>query len=347
MSSPRRQKNTEETNAPPLSRSSKGYTFSMKEHPTTTYIKPVRESYAKFSKVLHEFAEKCFISKTNPELLNQLTLVSRSFDHFIQQASIFYQGVNLDPRGRTSIQTSSLSKAARTFVDNWIDLANIMNDVYGTGLSRFYNLIPQYFASLQLDFDQTLISFENYSFKTDVPAGAVRRMSNKVYRFKDRAHRLLNKCNNSNRDELENGEYFRSIQAFVQEIHTFFRVDVPKQTLVTGDILKIKSQVNISAGELERFAAGTLGFGDQVEATKKSFIECNSSIEKLFEAMDFPFELKIEFVDETPVAEQQIIQNDTEKEDSGNDEAEMHLEKLQKQLNDIDSTIGQGLDSLK
>ena len=125
-------------------------TYTLKEHPTTTFILPLKDTYKNLQKLIHKYSVECYLSETMPEMATQFVLVTKSFEHFTELANGFYQGVNLSPRGRTSLRTSALQVAARALVENWMDFIDIMNDVFHHGLIYFYQLIPKYFAHLFL-----------------------------------------------------------------------------------------------------------------------------------------------------------------------------------------------------
>ena len=342
-------------------------TYTMHQHPTNIYIIPLKKNFSDFRNKMHEYSVKCFLCETMPQMSNQMTLVSKSFEHFIEVANQFYQGVNLSPRGRTSLHTSALQKAARPLVENWIDFINIMNDVFHRGITQFYSLIPKYYHNLQRDLDLTIASFDDYSYKTDVPAGSIRKLKLEVQKLKVAGQKLCKRCNSSKRKEMESGAYLERAQRYIDRIYKFFNVSVPKQTITSGSVFKVRTKVYTSCGELADVITGAQMFAPLSESVKESIINFNDGLEDLLNKMEFPFCLKldVEKWDESDSdddnekkhttrsrnvdAENDVIEEDDdsvplspEKQIAGD-----HIDKLKNQLKDIDAKIDEAQEMLK
>lgn len=307
------------------------------EHPSISFIRPVSDAYKIFDIAIHEFARKCCVSETSPDLLNQLTILTKSFNHFINQCKAFYQGVNINPRGRTSITSSSIQKAARILIENWADFTFILNTVIIEGLSRFYPVAQGHFDTLDLDLDKMRESMAQYSFKTDAPAGSVRKMDEKVKYFKTRLQMLRKQCSPQFSSDIESGYYQKNITLFMEELKSFFRVDIPRQTLVTSDVLKIQSRLNISTNALEKITSAAMLFNDGCESAKKAVVDMNETLEKLLAQMEFPFSLKIEFAcfeDEEEKKQEEKYENEL-----SNQEMIKKIRSLQGKLRGLDEEI--------
>ena len=268
-------------------------TYRMKQHPTSMYILPLKKEFTEFKDKIHDYSIKCYLSETMPQMVNQLTLVTKSFENFIEMANTFYQGVDISPRGRTSLSTSALQKGAKALVENWMDFIEIMNSVFHTGISQFYSLIPKYFNLLQLDLDETLRSFDSYGYKTDVPAGAIRKLKLEVQKLKVRGNNLCEKCNPSKRADMESGAYQAKAEKFIKQIYKFFNVSVPKQTITSGLVFKVRTKVYQSCGELDKVISGAKVFGPMSEEVKECIINFNDKLENILNIMEFPFTLSL------------------------------------------------------
>ena len=338
-------------------------TYTMSQHPTNMYIIPLKKNFAEFKEKMHEYSVKCFLCETMPQMSNQMTLVSKSFENFIEVANQFYQGVNLSPRGRTNLHTSALQKAARPLVENWMDFIHIMNDVFKRGMEQFYTLIPKYYKNLQRDLDITIASFDEYSYKTDVPAGSIRKLKMEVSKLKVMGQRLCKQCNESKRKEMESGAYLEKAQRFIDRIYKFFNVSVPKQTITSGSVFKVRTKVYTSCGELADVITGAQNFAPLSQGVKESIINFNDGLEDLLNKMEFPFCIKLDIEDENTesqrVKSRGAAQQEDEYEyedDDGYDDVPLspekqiagdHIDKLQNQLKDIDAKIDTAQEMLK
>lgn len=307
-------------------------TYTLKQHPTTTFILPLKDTYKNLAKLIHQYSVECYLSETMPEMATQFVLVSKSFEHFMELANQFYQGVNLSPRGRTSLRTSALQVAARALIENWMEFIEIMNDVFHHGLSFFYQLIPKYFAAVNEDLNITLESFKSYSYKTDVPAGAIRRLKDEVYNLQDVGAHICKQCQPKYCPNLEDGEFLKTAKKFIDRIFKFFSVTLPKQTITSGQVFKCRSRINASCGELEAVIKGAMKFKDLSEEVKAQIIEVNKGMDLILTQMEFPFGLQLDVIFDEGYEEP--VDRDV-----SNDVAKEKIDALKHQIREASNTI--------
>lgn len=267
--------------------------FQHKSSCFSEILSPFRNSFKDTTDMLHTFGSTCLVDQFAPSLANQFKRVTIMYDQFCNQANNMIG--SLRPNVKESMCTSVMLKTSQILANEWGEFINAFNEVVDTGPSPCFQLVANTLTQVHSKLREVSDCFAVGALKSTISTCFIEKIRSETLLLKKEslaAFRLPSKVRDATFDYAD---YNRRIQKIVICSGKLFSKSSLKISMATGEMMRMKMDLNIACNELLHIIDGISNFHAMASATRVEIARTSNNLDSLFERLKIPLSLKLEF----------------------------------------------------
>lgn len=296
-------------------------TFHRKANGFSEILTPFRNSYSDTTNILHTFGTTCLVDQFAPALTNQFKRVNTIYDQFCNQANNMIG--SLRPNIKESMCTSVMLKTSQILANEWGEFINTFNQIVDAGPTPCFQLAANSLTQVNAKLKELTDCFAIGALHSTVSRNFVDNIQTEAMALKREsmaAFRLPSKVCDATFDFAD---YNKRIRKVVTKSGKLFSRSTLKISMATGEMMRIKVDLNIACNELLHVIDALENFSSIASATRAEIARTSNILDSLFDRLRIPLSLKLEF--------------DGDEEDKPDNEIQQEKEQLARQNERIDS----------
>lgn len=243
---------------------------------------------------------KCSLSTLEPTLSKQLTTVDRTFTTFCELANNMAGSIRPGlPPGQTMC-TSIVLKASQTLLYDWSDLIDAFNQTVEAGPVPVLQVFAESLKNIAARLAQLGDCVAVGSIRSSISQAAVMDVREEVLAMRREATAAFRLP--SRAAPVPDGLVPRT-RAVIRRISGLFARSSPRCSMATGEIMRMKVDLNAECNRLIEIVTGIENFGEMANSLRVAIANASVEIDKAFVALRIPLRLKLEFDEEEEDAE--------------------------------------------
>lgn len=266
-----------------------------------TRLKDAEEQFNALSSYVREFSTSCSINTIQPNFMADYAMFEREFHLFIQYAIHEINSARPYANERAAFKTSGLYKAAEKMIGQWTDFINLLNSIIEQGLTPMCELLIQYFTNMLQTLNEVSTIFPAGNYKSDVCIGEMRKIKTNLITTKKAAINFMTNYNDMSEEEEEIAQKLaKKMKQINTEILLVCNHLIPKSTMTTGEMMRVKTALNLACGDVIRIILGAAHYITMAAQVKMEIYNLNNQFDKLFDELGLDCHVELTFNQTVP-----------------------------------------------
>jgi hypothetical protein len=233
---------------------------------------------------LRRFAEECYLDRISPALLSEFGRIDHSFKLFCNQANDL---LRLGEPARLS-RRSLLFTTARFLVSEWRDFLALFNAVADQDISPHLVHLVRLLTSLIGQLSEV---------RDVILAGVLQSHVSRegVARIKAMAVSLRAQAQGSVAAFDAQG-FADAVVRLGRDVAAIFRRSVPKCTMGSGELVRLRTTVHAVCMELIRLADGAVAFPERMASVRFEVAQASRELDAVLGMVGLPVSIRLQFV---------------------------------------------------
>jgi hypothetical protein len=248
-------------------------------HSYVVSLSPLFNAYGYMTQSLCRLIQDCYLDRLTPALMNEFTRIDHVYKLFCNQA-------NDRLRSKVFIP-GPLLKTSQCLVAEWVDFVTIFNTISSQGVSPHFDHLTQLLTSLIENLDQVLGLLDIGALQSLISRYSVEQI--KSLAISIRKELPTGNC------EFNDQTFPRKIEALANEVAAIFRKSVPKFSMQTSELMRLRTSLNMTCTELMKVSSGVLIFRELVEVARFAIAQASREFDNVLEILRMPIGIRLQF----------------------------------------------------
>ena len=291
----------------------------------------VRATVKEATAAVRGFIVHCFLATVEPTLSKQLTTVERTFSTFCELANNMAGSIRPGLAPGQTMCTSIVLRASQTLLYDWSDLIDAFNQAAEGGPVPVLRVYAESLANIAARLAQLGDCVAVGALRSSISQAEVLDVRNEVIAMRREATAAFRLPSRAAPVPEDTGERTRWV---IRRISGLFARSTPRCSMSTGEMMRMKVDLNAECNRLIEIVAGIEEFAARANAVRVVIARASVEIDNAFVALRIPLSLKLEFdeEEEDPLAKEEA---------KAAKEQEQHLDALKDGIGQIQQAIAE------
>jgi hypothetical protein len=247
--------------------------------PRNSYVfslSPLLAAYATMSQRLHGLTSECYLDRVTPALTTLFTRIEHVFKLFCNQANDVL-------RSKTS-DRARLLKTAGFLVSEWVDFVAAFAAAAEQRISPHLAYVSLLFTSLLGQLDQLQDLVDVGTFETLLPQCSFAQIRVEAAAMQREIR--------ADAEPFDDAAFSGRIGRLVLSVSAIFRHSVPKCSMATGAVMRLRTGINLVCAELAYVGHAICAFPELVQLARIAIADAGSELDKALEILRMPVEIR-------------------------------------------------------